>query len=67
MATTQEILDQLNGYTGDNIWEDVIQGLDLDGPAIAAADPSYASDVVVLKDGTRIEYEESAKSWVERS
>ncbi|MGI5213411.1 hypothetical protein [Plantactinospora sp. CA-290183] len=42
------VLDQLNAYTGDNIWQDVIAHLDYDEAATEAIDPSDASDRFVL-------------------
>mgnify|MGYP001563404662 CR=1 FL=1 len=56
----------LNDYEGDNAWEDVIRAeysAYLDEPAIAEADPSGMSDTVVLIDGTRVVYDEPAKTW----
>lgn len=60
------VLDQLNAYAGDNIWEDVIYGLDYDE---AATDRAYAdagrnpacSDMVVI-GGVSYRYHQDA-AW----
>ena len=76
MTTTQQILDQLNTYEFDhtpeteNIWQDVIQGLDVDDEATAAADPSGASDRFVLTDGREFRWERSyerGRRWLDDS
>ena len=60
---TTDILDRLNGYDGDNIWQDVIlSGLDVDEDATNAADPGYRSDVIVLTDGRTFRLER--REWV---
>lgn len=64
--TAQEIADQLNAYEregGDNIWQDVIYGLDIDEDAIEAADPNSASDVVILRDGSVIRRDAQRDEW----
>lgn len=61
--TAQEIADQLNAYEGDNIWQDVISGLDIDQDAIEAADPNGASNVVVLRDRTVIRWDAHCDEW----
>ena len=59
--TPAEIVAQLNTYTDDNIWQDVILTLaDYDEDATVAADESGRSDRFVLADGTMIEWVESA-------
>lgn len=64
MNTKTQILEKLNTYTGDNIWEDVIRGLpEYDDAATDAADPNYDSDIVVLTDGTEINYDEQRGIW----
>ena len=76
MTTTQQILDQLNTYEFDhtpeteNIWQDVISGLDVDDEATAAADPSGASDRFVLTDGREFRWERSyerGRRWLDDS
>lgn len=57
------IIDQLNNYDGDNIWQDVIYHLPTDDDAIEAADPSGASNVVILTDGS--EYRNNGTEWVQ--
>lgn len=61
--TAQEIADQLNAYRGDNIWQDVICGLDIDQDAIEAADPNGASNVVVLRNGSVIRWDAQRDEW----
>lgn len=56
-TTTTQIVNRLNTYDGDNIWQDIIWKLDsYDPDATEAADPNCASDVVILKDGSVIGY-----------
>ncbi|MGW0039811.1 hypothetical protein [Gordonia sp. NPDC003376] len=52
-----DIATKLNSYAGDNIWQDVIYGLDTDDAAIEAADPGAASNVVILTDGSEIRHD----------
>lgn len=62
-----QILDQLNSYGGNNIWEDVIRRLPgYDEAATAALDPSYASDVAVIA-GTTYRYDGQSQRWIEQS
>lgn len=61
--TAQEIADQLNAYEGDNIWQDVICGLDIDRDAIEAADRNGDSNVVVLRNGTVIRWDARCDEW----
>lgn len=56
MATTQQIIDQLNAYDGDNIWQDVILGLDEYDEAATDALTS-SRDRFALADGTIITYQ----------
>lgn len=59
--TAQSIADQLNNYDGDNLWQDVILHLDAyDAEATEAADPNAASDIVILKNGSRLEHDGNA-------
>lgn len=61
---TQSTIDQLNTYAGDDIWQDVIYGIDgFDMEATTEADPSDRSDVIVLTDGTRIEFDQRTGEW----
>jgi len=62
-ANTTTLVDQLNSYEGDNIWQDVICDYDLDEAAIEAADPGAASNVVVLSDGTTIRHDARTGQW----
>lgn len=50
-----------------NLWGDVIWELDeYDGEATDEADPSYTSTVVVLTDGSRVEWAAEIREWVAR-
>lgn len=80
MATTQEILDQLNAYdasrdyssvdaqTANNVWGDVILGLeDYDREATEALPGVLANDRFVLRGGDVVAYDHGAKRWIEQS
>lgn len=57
-------LSKLNGYEGDNLWNDVIEGLagaDWD----ASCEASNDSTVVVFDDGSRAEWDVVRQEWVE--
>jgi hypothetical protein len=66
MADAATIVAQLNAYTGDDVWEDVIRRYPgYDDVATEAADP-YArggGTVIVLLDDSRIEWDEDEKEW----
>lgn len=63
---TTVILDRLNSYTGDNIWQDIIQHLDIDEAATEAMDPGAAgSDRFVLTAGQTIRWDPQTDSWYE--
>lgn len=66
---TQEILDKLNAYQGDNVWQDII--LHLDDYDEAATDALLGdvdgSDRLVLTEGTMIRFDRSSRSWIEQS
>jgi hypothetical protein len=67
-----KLAEKINQYEekgGENPWEDVIYptlGDQLDEAATQAADPSYASDVVFLRDGSRVEFDYDSHRWVAR-
>jgi len=63
--TIIEVIDRLNEYAGDNIWEDIIYALPIDDAAIHAADPTGMSDIIILTDGTRIVWMEGEGVWME--
>lgn len=68
MRSTEEVLNRLNDYTGDNIWQDVILQdgiIAFDEEATAAIDPSHASDRFVLVDGTIIRWDAASGQWYE--
>ena len=64
LMSTTEILDRLNEYVGDNVWGDFIATLPLNHEATAAADPSSASDVFFLVDGTEFRFDYRVNGWV---
>lgn len=57
-------LPKLNSYEGENLWNDVIEGLagaDWD----ASCEASNDSTVVVFEDGSRAEWDVVSQEWVE--
>lgn len=56
------ILDQLNTYTGGNIWQDVIHHLDLDEAATEELDPSCRNDRFVV-DGQVYRFDAQRDRW----
>lgn len=57
-------LNTLNTYDGDNIWQDVILGIDgFDAERTEAIDPSYSSDRFVAA-GTVYRYIAQNSEWV---
>lgn len=58
----------LDGYDGDNVWQDVILPFkEYDPAATAAADPSGASDVVVMSDGSVARWDRATGTWYAES
>lgn len=54
--TAQQIADMLNAYEGDNIFQDLVYGIDsYDPEATEAADPSGKMDVYVFA-GTEVRW-----------
>lgn len=61
--TAQQIADMLNAYTGDNIFQDVVYGIDsYDPEATEAADPSGMMDVYVFA-GVAICWDYQRAEW----
>jgi len=61
------IVDRLNAYRGDNIFQDVIYGLEeYDQDATEAVDPDGHSDIIVLTDGTWIQCDIQTFRWFTR-
>lgn len=66
-----EIVASVNAYWADHedaassdMWQAVIFCLpEFDEARTAAADPSYMSDVAVLTDGTRVEWDAQGRRW----
>lgn len=48
MSTTAEIVAKLNDYDGDNLFEDVVWGLDYDEEATARLDGANQGDTYVI-------------------
>ena len=68
MTTTQQIIDQLNAYTGPDVWNGVILDLDeYDEAATAEIDPSSSGDRFALTDGAVIRWDPQTKSWYEQA
>lgn len=64
-TSTNTVLDRLNSYAGDNIWEDVIYSLDYDEAAtdaayVAADRNSAYSDMAVIGGVT---YRHNGAQW----
>ncbi len=57
-----DIIERLNTYTGDNIWQDIIAGFDLNETATDVIDKG-ANDRFVLADGTIIRYHYQLGMW----
>ncbi len=62
--TTMELVNELNEYTGDNFWQDVVESYDYDRDATDEADQSGRSDVVIMENGDEIRYREDRQKWV---
>jgi len=59
-----EFVDSLNAYEGDNIWQDLIYGAEIQ-PEEIDEERSNQGDgsVIYLKSGETIIYHESEKTW----
>ena len=57
-------LPKLNSYEGDNLWNDVIDGL-AGADWGASCEASNDSTVVVFEDGSRAEWDVARQEWVE--
>ena len=62
MTTTAAILNCLNDYNGDDVWQDVIYNL-ADETLTDALD-SGSGDRFALADGTVIRFEPSLGRWI---
>lgn len=60
-TTTDQILVLLNGYTGDDIWEGLIYGLDYNQDATNAIADARDCDVVIGR--THYTYDERDRRW----
>lgn len=58
----QEALENCNSYEGDNIWEDIIYEKYWDDLNIEACQ-THDGNAIIFKDGSKIAYFESSKSW----
>ena len=59
-----EFVEALNSYTGENIWQDLIYGSDINGDEI---DEDRSADgvgeVIYLKSDQTIRYNEGCQMW----
>jgi len=62
VPTTAQVIDQLNTYTGDNPWQDIILKLDLDETATDEIDEG-GNDRFVLADGSIIRWDPQTSRW----
>lgn len=64
-SPVEDVLNRVNSYTGDNIWQDVIWKLDeLDQVATEdAALTDTDSTLFVLTGGQLIRYDQAAGQW----
>lgn len=58
---TRTVLDALNDYEGENLWEDVIYTLDYDEAATNAVDSGDGRDVVI--GGVHYHYDQTVSEW----
>lgn len=60
------LIEALNAYTGDNVWQDIIHpsGL-LDQAATDAIDGGDSSDEFVTTNGRHIRYDQPTSQWVD--
>ncbi|GAA2179928.1 hypothetical protein GCM10009785_08710 [Brooklawnia cerclae] len=66
IETVTALLDELNAYTGDDVWGDVILGRDgYDDDTTTLLDPSGRSDVAVV-DGHVLRWIEEDHEWIDR-
>jgi hypothetical protein len=67
MSEIEHILERLNGYTGDNVWGDVIRQLDIDDEASLRVDAHGGAFVLAhfltLTELTVIRYDQQRKQW----
>lgn len=57
------IVESLNDYDGDNIWEDIIYGVEgYDAEATAKLDPRHRSDVIAIGNVV-VRYDASDRRW----
>lgn len=68
MGTMAQVLARaLNRYEGDDPWGDVVwaeEGWVVDREATDKADPSGMSEEIVLIDGSRVIWDETAERWI---
>lgn len=63
--TIPDMLDTLNGYEGDDIWNDLIYRWTrlIDWPETHRVDRANRSDRFVTKSGVHFHYREDVGSW----
>lgn len=63
LTSADDVMAKLNDYDGDNIWEDVIYGLDYDEAATDAVAGSGGEDVVI--GGVHYTFDAQTDAWSE--
>ena len=63
-SSVSEFIDALNDYKGDNVWQELIYGTEIEGDSIDEEQSTNGTgDVIYLASGDTIVYYESEKSW----
>jgi hypothetical protein len=63
-SSVSEFIDALNAYKGDNIWQELIYGTEIEGDSIdEERSTAGTGDVIYLTSGDTIVYYEAEKSW----
>lgn len=65
VSAVASLLVALNGYSGDNLWQDVIECIAYDREVTEGADPFDSNDVVVMADGTELRFSYVSGEWEE--
>jgi hypothetical protein len=62
--STSDFVNALNDYNGDNIWQDLIYGAEIESDKIDAERSTEADGCIIyLTSGATIVYSESEKTW----
>ncbi len=63
-SSVSDFTDALNDYKGDNIWQELIYGTEIEGDSIdEERSTAGTGDVIYLTSGDTIVYYEAEKSW----